>query len=268
MTNFAQWWLARLAPNPPQRLRAFLVGGVLALGLGALALVWGYPGFFRCLFVDWQGLDQLAPRLYVNREMSGAERAVLLHMRARARERVREFFGPLESDPVIIAGNNLEVIKEFGGARAQTGMTHLSPLGGYIVLEERGLNTDVLAHEMAHAELLARLGWYYRTFEVPTWFDEGLAMLVDHRFPEAEREWAMLTASGTQAPALAQLGTPKDFFGNPAKVYLHYLTAKHEVAKWYAPRGRAGLLALIAGLRAGRPFAECYGGPPPAEPQD
>jgi hypothetical protein len=265
MTIFTR--LLALFPPQPNRLRAFLGGGFLAACLGALAFIWLYPGFFRCVFVDWQGLDQVVPRLYVNPEMSPAERAVLLHVRARARERVREFFGTLASDPVIIAGNNLAVIQEFGGARAQTGMTHLSPLGGYIVLEERGLNTDVLAHEMAHAELLARVGWYCRTFEVPTWFDEGLAMLVDHRFPEAEHEWARLTASGTQAPPLAQLNTPAGFFGNPAKVYLHYLTAKHEVAQWYAPRGRAGLLALIAGLRAGRPFAECYGEGPPTAPE-
>jgi hypothetical protein len=128
---------------------------ILAVVMSYVAL---HPGFTRCLLVDWYPMDELAPRLYVNRGMSVPERTALGQAHAQARARVREFFGSLQSDPVIIAGNNLAVIQQFGNAKAQTGMTHLSPLGGYIVLEKRGLNVDVLAHEMVHAELLARLG--------------------------------------------------------------------------------------------------------------
>jgi len=239
--------------------RLLTLGAIFGITAGGMTYGWLYAGFIRCLVVDWHTMDQIGPRLYVHPSMTQPERQALLRNHTLAKKRVIDFFGSLQSDPVVIAGTDSHTINYFGSERAQTGMTHLSPLGGYIVLDGRGLNVDVLAHEMVHAELLDRLGWYHRTFHVPTWFDEGLAMQIDYRFPGAEAEWAAMTINGTYAPPLRGLTDPKSFFGNPHTVYLHYLTAQHEVGRWYGTRGQRGILQLIACLRAGGQFDRCYG---------
>jgi len=50
-----------------------------------------------------------------------------------------------------------------------------------VMIGPNGQNVDVVAHEMAHAELFLRVGWLARWLQIPTWFDEGVAMQVDYR---------------------------------------------------------------------------------------
>ena len=64
-----------------------------------------------------------------------------------------------------------------------TGKTHLTPLGECIVLGPDGSNVDVAAHEFVHAETWYRVGWVNHLLSVPTWFNEGVALIVDYRDP-------------------------------------------------------------------------------------
>lgn len=216
------------------------------------------PGYFRCLNIRREGMEQIAPDVYVTPQMPALMRHSLLYHLQQANQRIVAFFGSRQARPVIIAGHDLSAIRYFGTAQARTGLTHLAITGAYIVLEPEGINTDVLTHELCHAELMARVGWRSRTFQVPAWFDEGLAMLLDERFPQAEQEWEILTHGGLSAPPLDMLATNRRFFGNPHHVYLNYLTARHEVKLWYEKNGQAGLLELCRCLAAGKPFERCY----------
>ncbi|MCC1482229.1 hypothetical protein [Roseibaca sp. Y0-43] len=58
----------------------------------------------------------------------------------------------------------------------------------FVFVYPDGATATILAHEMAHGELHARLGTARRLVSqpVPTWFDEGLAVLVsqDSRYLE------------------------------------------------------------------------------------
>lgn len=229
---------------------------MLIVALGIYAII--RPEYFRCLNVDSQKMKQIAPRIYVTPQMPTVLQDCLLTCLTTAQKRVEQFFGTQQAKPVIIAGHNIETIRYFGAPNARTGLTHLAITGAYIVLEPEGINSDVLAHELCHAELLERIGWCSRTFQLPAWFDEGLAMLVDYRFPHAEEEWHILTHNGTYAPDLQSLSTNREFFSNPHHTYLNYLTARHEVKQWYQERGQAGLLAFCRCMAAGNSFKYCY----------
>lgn len=200
----------------------------------------------------------IAPNVYVTPQMPMEMRDTLLLHLQKAQKRITGFFGSQQARPLIIAGHDLQAIRYFGAVNARTGLTHLAVTGAYIVLEPDGINTDVLAHELCHAELMARVGWWSRTFEVPAWFDEGLAMLLDGRFPEAETEWQTFTQNGQYAPPLHTISSNRHFFGNPHHVYLNYLTARHEVNDWYATQQQHGLLTLCKCLSEGTPFQQCY----------
>jgi hypothetical protein len=49
-------------------------------------------------------------------------------------------------------------------------------------LGPEGQNIDVIAHEYMHAEVHHRVGWLNYSLNVPIWFMEGLATLVDFRY--------------------------------------------------------------------------------------
>ncbi len=217
------------------------------------------PGYFRCLNISREKVEMIAPNVYVTPQMPMEMRDTLLLHLQKASKRISNFFGSQQAHPVVIAGHDLQAIRYFGAANARTGLTHLAVTGAYIVLEPDGINTDVLAHELCHAELMARVGWWNRTFEVPAWFDEGLAMLLDERFPEAEAEWEAFTQHGRYAPPLHTISSNRRFFGNPHHVYVNYLTARHEVNNWYAKQQQQGLLMLCQCLNEGTPFEKCYG---------
>ena len=216
------------------------------------------PGYFRCLNISREGMEMIAPKVYVTPQMPMEMRDTLLLHLQKASRRIDSFFGSKQAQPIVIAGHDLQAIRYFGAANARTGLTHLSITGAYIVLAPEGINTDVLAHELCHAELMARVGWWNRTFEIPAWFDEGLAMLLDKRFPLAEEEWQVFTQNGQHAPSLHTINSNRRFFGNPHHVYLNYLTARHEVQKWYDTHQQRGLLAFCQCLTAGKSFTKCY----------
>ncbi|GAB4031595.1 hypothetical protein GCM10028774_09660 [Spirosoma jeollabukense] len=144
----------------------------------------------------------------------------------------------------------------------------------YLVLGPDGNNPDVIAHELCHDELFARLGWWRVKRQIPQWFNEGLALMVDYRFtnpsvwdkPDSLQQ-ALSTAGDDdlmvflQHPMLklADLETTRDFFGGDSfHTMLAYQTAAEEVARWLAVVGRSGVPALSNALATGHEFSDTY----------
>ncbi len=150
------------------RVRTFALAGLVAAGLTAAAM---YPlrKAGRCALVRFSGFRELRPRV---------------------------FFDPVLADP----DRKRDSFEKYGTDRGGTAAAQLTPFGDYTVFGPRGWNADVIAHELAHAELKARLGYWRYSRAIPKWFDEGAGMHVDERprFSEAA-----------------------------------YLTAKHEFDSWY-----------------------------------
>lgn len=240
-----------------RRMLAWCMAVVTGLAL-IYALV--FPAQIRCALIGWTDFVQPWPGVYADTTIPMADTDSLRPVLERARRRVEAFWGRPVRVPVVIVAGTSDALRRLGADPRRPGMHHATPWGPYIVLSPAGIHEDVIAHELCHAALLESVGWYARTFEVPVWFDEGLAMLLDGRFGEmADEEWRMLTRDGQYAPPLDHLRRMRDFEAvGRLSPYLSYLTAKREVARWYQSAGQQGLHALCGQLREGQDFDTAY----------
>ena len=128
-----------------------------------------------------------------------------------------------------------------------------------ICISDEYLELDILAHEITHAELRARLTARAQG-KVPTWFDEGLALQNDYRERYSEEQWISQTGNGKNVIASEDMDTPAEFYAGEAEDRrFRYLNAKHELDRWMAVHGQQGLLELIEKLNNGEDFDMAYG---------
>ncbi|WP_338791611.1 DUF1570 domain-containing protein [Bernardetia sp. MNP-M8] len=266
--------------KPPISLKKWIGIAFLLLIFWLILLTFLYaPTLIRSIFLKDLYLDKLKfeqTDIYVNPAMNKEERQNIIILYKKSRIRIDSLFGSSRARPSILVGTTNEVMQRFGNSNAQgqTGMTHLTPFGTYIILSPEGTNIDVLSHELSHAELIERLGWQTRRNKIPIWFDEGLAMLVDKRFEywtTLQQDWRNLIdiekndsninsnsdfysttpldsdSLSLSSFELQNLQTTEQFFTENAQI--HYFLSQEEVARWYTEKGQKGLLQLIENLK-------------------
>ena len=147
---------------------------VLAVGLGAAALVYA-PAVLAWLCPRCYGLVEVRPGLYADPAMTLVQRAALQSEIDDARRRMTAFFGPVERVPVYLV-----CVTEACDRKLGAGDTAARAFGDrFIHVTRNGLSARVIAHEMAHVEVNARVGiWRHLTGDFPAWFNEGLAVVV------------------------------------------------------------------------------------------
>jgi hypothetical protein len=217
--------------------------------LAVLALMAFERQALACTLVAWSGFEEVAPRVWVDPELPSAQRAHALDLVTRGKATVGAFYGEYRARPTIIIGSNLQRLRWFGGNAFAA--THYSPWGPAVVIGPEGQNEDVVTHELAHPELFSRIGWWQNLTQLPTWFDEGLAMQFDHRETYDERAWDALREAGALVP-LENLSDGSGFFD--AHAVAHYTQARHEVALRLGRVGREGVLRLVDELSRGGRF--------------
>jgi len=141
------------------------------------------------------------------------------------------------------------------GNEGTAGTTWITSTETYVVLWPGGLDIGVIAHELCHAELSARIGWQVRMFQVPAWFDEGLAMQLDNR-----DAFVWETDSTNYYNYLKPLKGYKTFwYGGYFRVHRNYCVAKIEVNHWLGTEGQQKrLYFLLKGLGNGQNFHYLY----------
>lgn len=152
-------------------------GMVTLAGAAAAAFV---PGPHRLVCPECFGLVRIAPRAFT--DAPAAMHADLRTMLIKADRETELFFGSLKSSPRVVMCATDACIARFSRGYAASGVT----FGSYLIrIAPRGLYQTVMTHERVHAELYHRVG-DVRMIRgaVPTWFDEGLAVLIanDRRF--------------------------------------------------------------------------------------
>lgn len=146
---------------------------VAAAALGA-ALVVRAPAAVAWVCPSCYGLVELRPGLHVDPAMTLPERAALTSAINEGKRRVASFFGRYEHDPTLLVCTTDECDARLGGRGAAARafgarFIHVSP---------RGSTATTMAHEFAHVELHARIGfWNSISGELPAWFDEGIAVI-------------------------------------------------------------------------------------------
>lgn len=215
-----------------------------------VALALRDPGSTACALVAWSGREALADGTLVDAGRPPAEQAHVLALLDAARARIRDTFGAPRARPVILFFNDAEA---FWPLRLNShGSTSFVGSRACVLIGPKGQDVDVVAHELMHAELFDRVGFWGRFTEVPVWFDEGVAMQVDLRqrydMPEGE---PVDTAFVRRLERVSQFAVPDD-----RQLTRHYAAAKAEVSRWLLETGRQGLYARFDRLRAGEPFAQ------------
>ncbi|NKC00508.1 MAG: hypothetical protein GKR90_18740 [Pseudomonadales bacterium] len=167
----------------------------------------------------------------------------LLHA---AKTRIAGLFGGEESSPWLRC-----LGKPVLGQGVVIGTTNFMPgLPSIILLSPEGSQLDVIAHEWAHAELAERVGVLVRTYRVPTWFDEGLAMQVDERSAYGIAALALLSEDRhVDAPSREQLTSPSGFFFPGAQGVFHYAWSRQEVADWLRDNDLASFVDTVSLFR-------------------
>ena len=163
-----------------------------------------------------------------------------------AEDRDREFYGELtyENETTIIINDNEKIQKKLGGGK-DTFTYNLPERHDYISLSRENFNLDIVAHEITHAELHARLKHEVR-MAMPVWFDEGIATQNDYREKYSAERWSEKTDNGKNLVPLNEMDESSEFYcKDDDERQFHYILAKHEVRKWMETNKREGLMDLI-----------------------
>ena len=252
---------------------------LLALPIAFLLL---YPQVVRCMRVgqsdDFRvltGSGRGGP-VHVSRAATVRQQARFRGQISTARDRIRRFWGDQRGHAVLIYCPQQADYERYCAGGEGAGCSLGTPWGAsYLILGPDGNNVDVIAHELCHDELFARLGWWRVKRQIPQWFNEGLALLVDYRF-SSPATWEKPDSTQTHASTfdddmmpfarrpmlkLADLETTRDFFGGDySYVMLAYQTAADEVSRWLTAVGRAGVPALTDAVADGHDFGDAYRG--------
>ena len=187
----------------------------------------------------WIGMKKISTKVYVNQDMNITQQKKLLKLIPEAKRYVSDVWGKVTSKPTIYACSTKEFAKSLGiGARAYQFNNHL-------VLSPKAMTKELIAHEWSHAELYKRIGGFWTWRKIPSWFDEGLAVLVSHEPRHDERAWKKIIDNNISYPSLSELVTLKQWNEathkynkniNMNDIVVTYAVAGHEVEKWLVSR--------------------------------
>ena len=236
----------------------FITVTVVLMALVALLLQFSQTGYLMTVPYR-RAFTEISERVYINQNYAG-DRQELMEMIEQAERRVFEFFGELsfQDNTIFIIYDDKKLMRRIGEDHSTVIVNFPSKIR-YICVSDEHLDLDVLAHEITHAELHARLSVRAQK-TIPTWFDEGIAMQNDYRERYSEAQWALQTNNGENAVALEDMDTPSKFYAGEAEDRrFRYLNAKHELDVWMTSHGQRGLLELLEKLNDGTDFNTAYG---------
>ena len=169
--------------------------------------------------------------------------------------RIGNFWGQSTSNPRFIYCEKADDFKKYSVNPSAPAVTYLK-LGSVIVLSADGLDLDIIAHEFSHAEFYERIGFYKFNYQIPSWFKHGLAMQNDYRNYYSDDTLKAKSDNFKNLPDIKRFKSDKQFYaGSREQIMLNYMTAKHEIKKWYT---KERLDKFIKDLNSGKPFEEAF----------
>lgn len=235
-------------------MKKFGITFIIILGITSIGHALVLPQATRCLFIDLYAFEN-EDGIYFREHVSQEKREELKSIISKAESRISDFWGGKYSTPKFIYCDSDEDYLKFG-VPFLTPAAAVMHIGSYVVVSKEGCNLDIISHELSHTELFERIGLVNRSMEIPVWFDEGLAMQVDHR---SYYSIDTLQALSNYFQALPNVKAMKDYssFGSGSReeVMMNYRTAKYEVSKWYTPEK---LESFIEKINDGKSFDEAY----------
>lgn len=231
---------------------------IIVLLLIAALYYFQFSAFGYRMSVPFRNFTEIRKNVYVDNGYSG-DMDEVKSIVDEATARVSDFWGDVQSSPVIIISDTEKTISKLGGDH-DTQTAVFFKAYSYISLSDEFLNVDILAHELTHAELHDRIykGKLIPT-KVPIWFDEGIATQNDYREQYDDDEWIEKTDNGSKVIPLDKIDQADEFYaGDVDTIRLHYIVSRHEVKQWLKTNGMDSLDKLIEGVNKGENFTELY----------
>ncbi|MFV0401520.1 MAG: hypothetical protein ACK5LX_13025 [Oscillospiraceae bacterium] len=245
-----------------KRIAIGVVISLLVLLLFAAVVVLQFTSIGYLATIQIRGFTHIAENIYLDNDFQG-DSAEILSVIDEATDRVELFWGEIESKPIIVISDNEGKLEKMGwtGNPALTTTIVLNGAHSYVVVSPNGINVDVAAHELTHAELHKRLykGVLLPKTLIPTWFDEGVATQNDYREKYSYSAWVKATDNGENITDFETLQTAADFYNPDAGIrQYNYIISKHEVREWLELHSVDELIQLIIEVNAGKEFGQLY----------
>jgi hypothetical protein len=227
----------------------------------SLILIWLFPQAISLFFIDFQGFE-LKNGIYSDAPINQKNASQKIKL---AKIRIVDFWGSKSGKAKLVYCKNPENFTKFcngSGAACTIG----TPFQNWIIVNNN-INEDVLAHEMCHDELQARLGYFETKFNIPTWFDEGLALQLDYRFSEnSDPDLKLLDFQKklnyypiAAIPKLSNLKTTKDFFTeDPFGTDINYLVSGKKIAEILSKQQFQLFFKKLKSAKNKKPFINAY----------
>ncbi len=230
----------------------FLIAIAAAFALALIGLSLAVPTAAACALVQHQGLQKLEQTL-IEPDASEQDRARFLQLATDARARITRTFGAPHAPAELVFLQRRTKLWPLASV-GSFGSTLMIGTRACVIIGPKGQSVDVVAHELMHAELLDRVGFWGRLTRIPVWFDEGVGMQVDYRpdfnLPQASGE--ALSQTGPQTDYVRRLKTVHQFSDvNTHQLIWNYVAAKAEVARWLAAAGPGNLYPQLQRIRNG-----------------
>ena len=227
---------------------------ITILGISSIGHALVMPQATRCMFIDFYDFEKEG-QVYFRPHTVEQKRKEIHQLIKQAESRVDHFWKGRKATPKFIFVDSDEEYFKFG-APFPTPAAAVMHFESYVVINHNGVDLDIISHELSHVELHARIGLINRSFEIPVWFDEGLAMQVDHRSYYSIDTLQKLSNNFQNLPDVQKMQNYSSFgSGTQEEVMMNYRTSKYVVSKWYTPEK---LDAFIDNLNNGKSFEESY----------
>ena len=224
-----------------------LCGLALTLIAATAVLAWTFPVVTAMACPRCYGLTPLTSNVYIEATATTRVRRQAQTDLASAAERIRQFYGTMESSPRVLLCRTERCYHRIGGG----GEKGQALRNWALILSPAGLNPVIATHELAHVEFHQRLG--AQRGKVPHWFDEGLAVLVSNDPRYLAPETAADRCLTGYADALTV--TTGAWSATAATNDRSYLKAACVVSRWVtAAGGSPAVLDLIHRVTHGDAF--------------
>jgi len=229
---------------------------LILIPISAFAHFIFFPQQTRSILIEYSDFKKEG-RLYFNSNTPQSKVDTVKSIIKFASDRVPTFWGRKICNPRFIYCETDKDFKRFGSPYPVPALTHVK-LGSYVVISKQGVNLDIISHEISHAELYERIGFYNWSFKIPRWFDEGLAMQNDHRSYFSEDTFKLKSNNYKNFADVKKLKSGKQFNeeGSLEQIMLNFMAAKHEVKAWYTKEKMGN---FIKGINSGKTFEEAFG---------
>ena len=181
----------------------------------------------RLALIGYSGFHNIGGNVYLSQSLPDIAKVEVSSLLENARNRIASQYGEPTADPVIVVLGNVDEQRSYG-LYGPPGALLFAPWESYLLLNYETADINVVAHELVHAEVVHRVGYLKRQFSIPTWFDEGAAMQVDHRSQYSYKG----SIEEDEFRRIISLDVPKNFWTSDENQNVdNYRSAKMAVAE-------------------------------------